>query len=55
MSTKFCSNCNQRVHPHRKIGIGTLILCLFTSGVWILIIPFYSKRCPICHGTNLCK
>jgi len=52
MSTKYCSNCNQQVTPHRKIGIDTLILCLITSFIWIIFIPFYSKRCPICKGVN---
>lgn len=53
MAIKYCSNCKQNVDAHRKIGIGTLLLCIFTSFFWILIIPFYSKKCPICHGTDL--
>ena len=36
----------------RKIGVGTLILVLMTSGFWVLAVPFYEERCPICGGTN---
>lgn len=53
MAIKYCSNCKQNVDARRKIGIGTFILCLITGFFWILIIPFYSKRCPICNGANL--
>ncbi|WP_241123058.1 hypothetical protein [Achromobacter xylosoxidans] len=28
-----------------------MILVLVTAGLWILAIPFYRQRCPICSGS----
>lgn len=53
MTTKYCNLCERNVNAARKIGVGTLLLCLLTGGVWLLAIPFYSQRCSICHGTAL--
>ncbi|MGF6633557.1 hypothetical protein OKW39_000708 [Paraburkholderia sp. MM6662-R1] len=53
MSLKYCIMCERPVEPKRKIGIGTLLLVLLTSGFWLLTIPFYQKRCPICTGSSL--
>ena len=50
--TRFCKNCNQTVVAKRKIGVGTFILAVVTSGFSLLCIPFYSKRCPMCQGTH---
>ncbi len=55
MATKYCVNCDRVVEAKRVIGVGTFILALITSGIWLFIIPFYSKRCPICKGTNFGK
>lgn len=52
---KYCLNCKQMVEPKRNIGIGTFILVLMTAFFWVLLIPFYSKRCPLCKGTNFGK
>jgi hypothetical protein len=49
---KYCLNCKQNIEAKRNIGIGTLILVLCTLGWWLLLIPFYTKRCPLCKGTN---
>jgi RNA polymerase subunit RPABC4/transcription elongation factor Spt4 len=53
MAVKYCDHCDRVVTAKRKIGVGTLILSIITGGLWLLIIPFYSKRCPICLGTSL--
>ncbi|KKK47246.1 hypothetical protein LCGC14_3157140 [marine sediment metagenome] len=53
MAIKFCALCERNVEVKRKIGIGSLILILITAGFWILALPFYSKRCPICTSTAL--
>ncbi|MBD2816352.1 SHOCT domain-containing protein [Xenorhabdus sp. Flor] len=53
MAMKYCSVCEKNVDAKRKIGIGTLIAVLFTAFFWILLIPFYSKRCPICQNSHL--
>ena len=44
----YCPNCKQNVSPKKEVGIGTLILALMTCGISLLVIPFYSKRCPMC-------
>jgi hypothetical protein len=49
---RYCEACQRNVTPKRKIGVGTLILFLVTGFIWLLVIPFYSKRCPICQGTS---
>jgi hypothetical protein len=48
MATEYCQLCRGFVNARRKIGVGTFILYLVTFGRWILMIPFYRKRCPIC-------
>lgn len=52
MATKYCVNCDRVVEAKRQIGIGTFILAIITGGFWLLAIPFYSKRCPMCKGTS---
>lgn len=48
----YCSLCERPVEARRKIGIGTLIVVVLTSGLWVLAIPFYRKRCPVCGGRS---
>jgi len=52
MSTKYCINCGKVVSAKRQIGMGTFLLSLITWGFWLFLIPFYSKRCPICKDTS---
>ncbi len=52
MASKYCVNCDRVVEAKRIVGAGSLIMVLCTLGWWILAIPFYSKRCPICKGTS---
>ena len=49
----YCKHCQRDVQPKRHIGVGTLILVLLTGFIWIIFIPFYQKRCPICKGSSL--
>jgi hypothetical protein len=51
MAAKQCNLCERPVMPKRNIGIGTFILVFCTGGFWLLAIPFYRKRCPICKGS----
>lgn len=44
-----CFRCGV-VEGRRNIGVGTLLLVLITTGWWLLAIPFYKKRCPICKA-----
>ncbi|QHJ84958.1 MAG: hypothetical protein [Bacteriophage sp.] len=53
MALKYCTLCQRNVTPRRKIGIGTFIAVIFTGFAWILFIPFYRKRCPLCDGVAL--
>lgn len=53
MSLKYCALCKRNVEPRRKFGIGTIIMILLTGLLWILVLPFYRKRCPICKTTLL--
>jgi hypothetical protein len=55
MSIKYCNLCKRNVEPCRQIGVGTLIAVLITVGAWLFLIPFYSKKCPICKGEQLIK
>jgi len=48
---RVCVACQREVAWKRKIGVGTLLLVLMTFGFWLLLIPLYPKRCPICLGT----
>ncbi|WP_427183557.1 hypothetical protein ACL598_16960 [Bordetella bronchialis] len=50
MAIKHCEMCDRQVQTRRKIGVGTLLLVLVTLGWWLLTIPFYRQRCPICWG-----
>ncbi|WP_392564279.1 SHOCT domain-containing protein [Orbus wheelerorum] len=53
MAIKYCSLCDRNVEGKRKVGVGSLIAILFTGFVWLLVIPFYSKRCPMCGNASL--
>lgn len=53
MTIKYCTLCHRNVTPKRKIGVGTFAGIIFTGFIWILFIPFYKKRCPICYGDTL--
>jgi len=55
MATKYCVNCDRVIEAKRQIGVGTFILAILTGGLWLILIPFYSKRCPMCHSTNFGK
>jgi len=50
---RICTACQREVAWKRQIGVGTLILAMMTFGLWLLVIPLYPKRCPICRGTAL--
>ena len=52
MTTKYCMNCRQEVTRKRIIGVGTIFMILITLFLWVLIIPLYQKRCPICKGAK---
>jgi len=51
MMMTFCPVCDKPRGYARRIGIGTLLAAFFTGGLWLLLIPFYPKRCIEC-GNN---
>jgi hypothetical protein len=50
MTIKHCVLCDRKVSAQRQIGVGTLILVILTAGLWLIAIPFYEERCPICKA-----
>lgn len=50
MAVQHCTLCDRKVSAQRQIGVGTLILVILTAGLWLLAIPFYEQRCPICKS-----
>lgn len=50
MAIRHCEMCDRPVQTKRQIGVGTLLLVLITWGFWLLTIPFYRQRCPVCKG-----
>lgn len=52
MALRYCNLCQRNVETKRHFGIGTLVMCLFTLGIWLLAMPLYSKRCPVCRGSR---
>src|SRR5437870_7138445 len=53
MTVKYCQLCKRPVEAKRRISVGTLLAVLFTGFTWLLALPFYRKRCPICRGIAL--
>lgn len=52
MAVQHCKLCDRKVCAERQIGVGTLILAVLTAGSWLIAIPFYEERCPICKCTE---
>lgn len=50
MATMYCALCGRPVEANRQIGLGTVIMAVFTAGLSLLAIPFYPKRCSICRS-----
>jgi hypothetical protein len=50
MTIQHCALCDRKVFADRQIGVGTLILVVITAGLWLVAIPFYPERCPICKA-----
>ena len=55
MATMYCALCRRPVEGKRQIGAGTIVLAVITGGVWLIAIPFYSKRCSICKSAAVSK
>ena len=55
METFKCANCGANRGFKRNIGVGTLIAIILTMGWYIILIPFYPKRCIVCGGTEIIR
>ncbi|MFZ0052183.1 MAG: hypothetical protein WAK96_10435 [Desulfobaccales bacterium] len=51
MNFSHCSQCGRETAHKRALGIGTLLACLFTGGLWLPILLIYPVRCIHC-GTE---
>ena len=47
-----CDVCDRKTNVKKHIGAGTWVMVLLTGGFWLLLIPFYRKRCVFCQSTN---
>jgi hypothetical protein len=50
MPIRYCRLCERSVEARRQIGVGPLLLAIVTGRLWLLCIPFYARRCPICKS-----
>jgi len=48
MVTAYCPYCDCKRGFARRLGFGTILAIIATSGLWLLAIPFYPKRCVVC-------
>jgi hypothetical protein len=48
MRSQTCLTCGQVRSFRRTLGTRTLFAVVVTAGVWLLAIPFYTRRCTIC-------
>jgi hypothetical protein len=52
MQMIYCPNCEKLTGFKRVLGFGTFFMVLLTSGLWLLVIPFYPERCITCGLTR---
>ena len=50
-SIMYCALCARPVEAGRQVGVGTIVLAVFTGGLSLIAVPFYKKRCPICKSS----
>ena len=43
-----CPNCGKLTGFKRALGFGTFFAVVLTAGLWLLVIPFYPRRCIVC-------
>ncbi len=48
MNFSYCSQCGKETAHKRALGMGTLIACLFTCGLWLPALFLYPVRCIHC-------
>ena len=50
----YCFDCKRPAVVRRRIGVISVLASILTFGLWyVLVIPFYKKRCFICGGDNV--
>ena len=43
-----CPSCRRPTDHARDFGWRTLVAVILTAGLWLLVLPFYKKRCMVC-------
>ena len=50
----YCFDCKRPAMVKRRIGLVSVLATILTLGLWyVLVVPFYKKRCFICGGDNV--
>ena len=50
----YCFDCQRPAMVKRRIGVVSVLASILTLCLWyLLVIPFYKKRCFICGGDNV--
>ena len=50
----YCFDCKRPAIVKRHIGVVSVLASILTFGLWyVLVVPFYKKRCFICGGHNV--
>ena len=52
MDFSYCPNCGKSTGHKRALSWGTFFAVIITFGFWILMIPFYPKRCIVCGSSE---
>ena len=47
-----CECCNRNTGHKRALGFGTFFAVALTFGFWLLVLPFYPRRCVACGTAN---
>lgn len=48
MAIRYCTNCGKPVKAESGVNALDWLLIFLTVGLWILVLPFKSARCPSC-------
>ena len=55
MTIMYCQLCERPVDATRRVGGWTYVWAVLSAGLSLIAVPFYKRRCPICHTKALSK
>jgi hypothetical protein len=55
MVIKGCPTCFRETTHQRAFGIGTLIACVFSLGLWVPFLVLYPLRCNVCGDKRILR